>query len=43
VLTTFLCCRAVAPGMIARRRGAIDWCDSAPPLTDASGRADVPG
>jgi 3-oxoacyl-[acyl-carrier protein] reductase len=23
VLTTFLCCRAVAPGMIARRRGAI--------------------
>jgi 3-oxoacyl-[acyl-carrier protein] reductase len=23
VLTTFLCCRAVAPGMIARKRGAI--------------------
>ena len=42
----FLGCRHFSRAnafLVARRRGAIDWCDSAPPVADASGRADVPG
>jgi uracil-DNA glycosylase len=42
----FLGCRHFSQAnafLAARRRGVIDWCDSAPPGASAAGRAGVPG